>query len=107
MRPTRRNTTLPPRSSVSREFLFLRRFSTQHNLGSTRYWDWAIEPTLPDEIAKQETIAVYAPDGNRTIKNPLVGYNFNPVYSDFGDGSKDANGVDDEKTVRFIPASGF
>jgi len=55
-------------------------------------------------IAKQETIAVHAPDGDRTIRNPLLGYNFNPVYSDFGDGSKDENGVDDEKTVRlFLP----
>ena len=55
-------------------------------------------------VAKQATIEVFAPDGCRNIKNPLLGYRFNPVYSDFGDGSKDENGVDDEKTVRlFLP----
>ncbi|KAF8523809.1 hypothetical protein JB92DRAFT_1518313 [Gautieria morchelliformis] len=57
------------------------------------YWDWATEPTLPDIIAIQETVNVHLPNGSRaSIKNPLFGYYFNPVYSDFGDG------LPDEKT---------
>ena len=59
------------------------------------YWDWATEPTLPDIVAIQETVSVHLPNGSHTnIKNPLYGYFFNPVYSDFGDG------LPDEKTVR-------
>jgi len=61
-----------------------------------------MDPTLPDVICKDQKVTVKAPDGTWTIKNPLLDYNFNPVYSDFGDGSKDADGVDDEKTVNFF-----
>ena len=47
-------------------------------------------------------LLVHAPCGWHTIKNPLFGYRFNPVYSDFGDKSEDVNGVNDEHTVRLF-----
>lgn len=49
------------------------------------YWDWAAappkgQPTLPSFLTAQ-TISVTTPGGQKSIQNPLYGYNFAPLDS--------------------------
>jgi tyrosinase len=66
-------------------------------------WDWAIEAPLPDIVATEKKVKVYSPPGvEEEIDNPLYGYNFNPVYDDFGDGMPDEKTWESwERTVRY------
>ena len=51
------------------------------------YWDWAAEPdgdgpVLPASVSSSEDVQVVAPNGTRSIPNPLFRYTFRPLDTD-------------------------
>lgn len=51
------------------------RFQTAAAKFRVPYWDWALDSTLPDIIARQAKVTVLTPQGQNTeIPNPLYSY---------------------------------
>ena len=47
------------------------------------YWDWATNIIPPKEVIELEEVVITTPTGRKPVKNPYLGYKFNPVDKSF------------------------
>lgn len=50
------------------------------------YWDWASQAVPPDEVIRQQQVAIITPDSNGKkvlVPNPFLHYTFHPVDPSF------------------------